>query len=92
MLTIQQIVLYHTVLPKVREVWMKAMPWSSRLMLSWIVPESHKCKDMHTVKVAPRIMPQLLVRQAKIQSISLGCKSLKVLGAVLEPHLLAVAW
>jgi hypothetical protein len=37
-------------------VLVKAVPWPSRLMLSWVMPKFHSCMDMHSLSVAPSLI------------------------------------
>lgn len=47
-------VLLHILLPKAGIVLGKAVPWSPSLMLNWVMCESHSCKDLYTLRGAPR--------------------------------------
>jgi hypothetical protein len=35
------------------------------LMLSWVIPESHSCKDLHSLRFTLRPMPQLVVMETE---------------------------
>lgn len=51
-------VLLHALLSKVGVVLVKVVFWLLRLTLSWVVPLFHRHKYLHTLRCAPKIMPQ----------------------------------
>lgn len=86
-------VLHHTVLPKVGIMLVKAIMWPLKLTLRWVMPESHNCKDLHSLggwSGGPRPTLQLAVMQNKISVSHWAQVPLLGARAVLKPRLWAM--
>lgn len=87
--------LHHTVLPEVGVMLVKTVPWPSRLVLSWVIPESDNSKNLHTLSilwVCLSIPPLTLPMIPKHESVPLRHRSLPGARGVLEHYLQALAW
>jgi hypothetical protein len=86
-LSYSQEIEFHVMLLNVGGVLVKAISWPPKQMLSWVMPESHSQKDLHSLGSSSR--PTMQLKEKPKSVIPLGCRFLPSARAGLETSFLS---